>query len=127
MEISSGYLKQRNLEQELDYIIRFMAVHSTSATYMYGWGCEISIDDQWTTYPVEVRDIKVKVKASIDKQIFKYGESDLYISDSEEKFYFLLCHEGDVHFRSDDEALVAAVNESWRHKGYQTHKIKRQV
>lgn len=124
MEITSGILNRNKLREELTYIITFLKNHSSRANYMYGLACNVDIEEQWKHFPISIDDIDEKVSELIDKGIFNYCDSDLYISDGDNKFKFLLCHECDVHFESEDLVLVKLVRNDWEQKEYNVYEIK---
>jgi len=116
MEISSGILNENKLREELSYIITFFKKHSSKANYMYGMACNVDMEEQWKDIPININDINKKVSELNDKGIFKYCDSDLYISDGNDKFTFLLCHECDVYFESKDFELIKLVRKDWEQK-----------
>jgi hypothetical protein len=118
MEISTGPLTKEQFSAELPFIVDLMKAYAKSASYMYGWACNIPIDRQWQMHPVAIEAIAAKVEESLEAGIFSWGEADLYLYDGEERFHFLLCHEGDVHFTSADDGLVALVRAAWEARGY---------
>ena len=127
MEISSGYLNEEKLREELAYIIDFLRSHSSGAKYMYGWACNIDMDKQWKTIPIQIDDVEDKVSELIDSDVFNYCDSDLYIYDNNENYNFLLCHECDVHFQSPDKELVLKVKNAWEKKGYSVHEVEKRI
>jgi hypothetical protein len=124
MEIVTGLLSREQLQGELRDIREFFRNHAITASYMYGWGCDIEIDRQWQVNPVAIEAIVETVEEGLASGIFSWGKADLFLYDGEERFSFLLCHEGDVHFTSEDESLVALVRAAWEARGYQVYEAR---
>jgi len=51
-------------------------------------------------------------------EVVRWGASDVFVEDLADKFQFLLCHESDLHFKSEDQRLIRAVTAEWQEKGY---------
>lgn len=124
MEIVTGLLSREQLEEELSDIREFFRNHAVTASYMYGWGCDIDVDRQWQVKPMAIEAMVETVEESLASGIFSWGRGDLFLYDGEERFYFLLCHEGDVHFASQDEFLVALVRAAWETRGYKVYEAR---
>ena len=124
MEIVTGLLSREQLQEELAEIVEFFRNHAARASYMYGWGCNIDIDRQWQVYPIAIEAMAETVEESLRSGIFTWGGADLFFYDGEERFSFLFCHEGDVHFVSEEESLVAQVRLAWEARGYKVYEAR---
>ncbi len=124
MEIVTGLLNMNIMKAEIPYIVSLFEEHAESAEYCLGVGSRIDVYEQWKNHPVKNQDIQDTIDDLIHKKIFHYGDSDLYIYDIAGRFYFLLCHESDIHFCSDHQELVLSVMRAWESRGFNVHEIK---
>ena len=61
-----------------------------------------------------------RLESTVDEKVrlgvFRFGDSDLYLSG--QTFEVKICHEGDLHFKSDSQDLINAVRASWMTLGH---------
>jgi hypothetical protein len=124
MGIVTDPLSREQLQEELHNLVEFFRNHAETASYLHGWGCNIDIHRQWQLNPVAIGAIRETVEEALASGIFSWGKADLFFYDGDERFYFLLCHEGDVHFVSDDESLAALVRAAWEEHGYEVYEAR---
>ena len=76
---------------------------------MYGWDCDLPIDDLWQYQHLKVVDLPAFVASSIEGGIFKPGASDLIIESPDGSLSVRACHESDIHLVSSSESALAAL------------------
>ena len=86
---------------------------------MFGWGCNMGPDDLWLRTPIPLRSLASFVDEQSRLGVFQFGESDLHVSGGQ--FEFKICHEGDLHFKSDDARFIAEVAAWWKEFGQTIH------
>jgi len=83
----------------------------------YGWGCRLEIDDLWQGRPVPTTGLRAFIRESIERGVFPLGDGDLFIEAPSKLFRFQICHESDLHFRSEEPLLVDDVRSRWASAG----------
>jgi hypothetical protein len=73
----------------------------------YGFGCEIHPDLQFIPMRVGIGWFDRFLRDSVAQRIFLPGSSDMSIFEPEKRLIVDFCHEGDIHVRGSDSALVA--------------------
>lgn len=123
MEIITKTFDNAQLEKMITEVVAFLGQNKIEqAIVFYGWDCET--DNQYADIKVPVRDLEDFISKSQKDGIFKLGTADLYISDVQKTLEFLLCHESDVHFKSDNEDLIEGMRQTWIKKGYAPYDAK---
>jgi hypothetical protein len=89
----------------------------TSVRVMYGWACNLPIDELWKPRAIQLSALSDFIHNSERDGVFVVGESDLFIFDDQETTYFQLCHERDMHFVTADQRRLESVIESWKRSG----------
>jgi hypothetical protein len=119
VEITTGTLGEDQLEFELTWAHEFFrSQHVGDLKVMYGWACNLDIDEQYKWIPLSVNELPSFIRDSVHKGIYRIGRSDLWIVDAGSRFEFLFCHESDVHFKSESAEVLVQVREIWRTRGY---------
>jgi len=100
-------------EEVIAYLTALPAVLSglglTDCTVMYGWDCDLDIDDLWQDQVIKVTDFSSFLTASIERGIFRPGSSDLFITSLDGAVSIRACHESDVHLSSSSDLALAAL------------------
>ena len=94
----------------------FVAQQQKSFALTLGWGCQAEQDELWIPVEVPVEALESVVDEKVRLGVFRFGDSDLYLSG--QTFEFKICHEGDLHFKSDSQDLINAVRASWMTLGH---------
>ena len=76
---------------------------------MYGWDCDLPIDDLWQDQVLKVTDLPASVTSSMERGIFKPGASDLFIESHDGSLSVRACHESDIHLASSSESALIAL------------------
>ena len=119
MEIATQQLTLEQLRGELRRFSAWLGERGVpSANVLYGWGCEES-DIQYEAIPVATSDIEEYLERGRQAGFFNYGDADVLITADNSEF--CLCHEADVHFKSEDRDLVEAVKAQWLSAGWTVH------
>lgn len=117
MEIITKIFEDNHIKEMVTEVLNFLKENRVKKTIiMYGWECKT--DNQYADIEILFDDLEKTISRSQKDGVFKLGVADLYISDIEKTFEFLLCHESDIHFKSDNEELVEKVRQKWSDKGY---------
>lgn len=133
MEIVTEELNASRLESELPRVIEWLDRNGVHQLYVkFGVGSVVPPERLWTPIPVTVEDLNAFVRQAISEGSFAFGKTDLHIYDaatfvktSDRTFrteypalQFTFCHESDMHFRSENHALVEDVKREWLARGY---------
>jgi hypothetical protein len=112
-------ISPEQIRAEVDHICEILHQHCiTELILSYGWACHIDHDELWRNRPVATTDLPDFVDRAISAGIYIPGNSDLFISDSAQRFQFLLCHESDIHFKTESPRLFDSVRSEWLARGY---------
>ena len=123
MEISSGYLDKSAIQAELPEILEFLGRKSDRFELMHGAVSICDHDDVWKSHPAKLGEIPSIIENWIQDRIFEFGEWDLYLQDTDNKYRFLLCHETDIHFFSEDDKAIQEIKKVWESKGFKVYEI----
>ena len=106
--VSAGLTKNEILAYLGELPAIFAALGFIDCVAMYGWDCNLPIDDLWQAQIVPVPALAAFIASSIEAEIFTPGASDLLIDASDGSFSVRVCHESDVHLASASaEVLIA--------------------
>lgn len=112
-EIRCNQLTEEQLRTEIVFFAKLFLIHSkSSVTAMYGWDCDLEIDDLYQDIQIGGDEITEFVRRSEDDGIFRLGKSDLFFRSGDAEFEFVLCHESDIHFTAP-EVVVSTVRKHW--------------
>ena len=108
------YVSARLSQDEIIAYLRvlpsiFSEIGLVECKVMYGWQCELPIDDLWQEQLLKVTEIPTFVSSSMERRIFKPGSSDLFVESSDGSLSVQLCHESDIHLTSSSESSLAAL------------------
>jgi len=116
-EIVVTGIREIGIERIFGGIVDFASARSVNTVeVMFGWGCNLGPDDLWVRIPVPLVSLTSLVEEKSRLGIFQFGESDLYVSTGQ--FEFKICHEGDLHFKSEDGRLIVEVANLWKEFGH---------
>ncbi|MEM7343214.1 MAG: hypothetical protein AAF485_03145 [Chloroflexota bacterium] len=119
MEIKTVILSKSQFELIIQDILIFLnEKRIKSVTTIYGWACNVEIDDLYQDIPISTDNLKQFLIENIENGVYEVGESDLFIENKETDVQFLLCHESDIHFTTKNMQLLQEVRDSWKRKGY---------
>lgn len=88
-------------------------------TVEFGWGSNLPIERLWQPSDLTAGSLEDFVQQSEREGIYQLGRGDLVISDVQTGMTFIVCHESDLHFISDDEAMLDRVSTLWRAAGFE--------
>lgn len=78
---------------------------------MHGWGSDLPIDALWKPVAIRVQEIAAFVESASACRDFLAGNSDLYFEVTVPSAEFLICHESDIHLKTEDRELMGAFRE----------------
>lgn len=78
---------------------------------------------QWTPIQVAVSTLVEFVDKVSSQSGFRLGDDDLFFETIDRRVTFQLCHEGDVHFQSDDSEQLLEVRQAWRKLGLSVYQV----
>lgn len=107
------------IRAELPQMIMWLrAWGQTDLDVMFGVGYR-DHDKAWASSFLRLDELDEFPRRNEVEHLFGYGDTDLFISfGPEKKNYFLLCHESDIHFRSEQADLLRIVKHHWIGKGW---------
>jgi len=110
MDYVSAHLSR---DEVVDYLATLPSVLAemgfAECNVMYGWDCDLPIDDLWQDRIIKVSELHSFVALSIERGIFRPGASDLFVSSLDGALSIRACHESDIHLGSTSEATLAAL------------------
>lgn len=117
MEIITKQIDKDGYAKILEYIFKFFKTKSLNEVVVsYGWDC--NTEDLYVDKPLKIDELNDYIDYSVNKKIFKLGESDFYISSENKDFEFMLCHESDVHFSAKNIDFLNEVKKNWKKIGF---------
>ena len=119
MRISTEALTVPQLELEISLICGFFRERELEdLTVMYGWSCKVEPEEGlWQYVAVSAGELPSYIQASRDRGIFVLGDSDLHIMARQNDVEFVIGHEADLSFFSNNAAIVNEVRSSWISRG----------
>ena len=107
-----------DLADQLDVICEFCSEFAPESTVaLYGWGCRLETPELWREMPTPTSALRGFIRASVERGVYELGESDLFLQDEAKSFEFLLCHESDLHFKTEVEEWLQRVESRWQAAG----------
>jgi len=85
---------------------------------MYGWACKLDIDELWKDIPIAIDGLGQFIQQSIERGGYNPARSDLFIQTEDGVVQFLLCHESDIHLKTESSELLQEVKPHWVSQGY---------
>ena len=124
MEVRTEILSRAALEQHVG-VVQQLCVEFAAATVdvTYGWACNLAIDDLYQDHRMSTSELLPFIARSVTDNIFRLGDSDMYIKDAGGVFEFTICHESDIHFESNDPSLVSRVTTLWSEHGLRSYEV----
>jgi hypothetical protein len=119
MELASGILTRGQIITELQGTPELLASYGYAQVIVYfGFGSCGNIDELWKEIQIEAEGLLQFAENGERRGLFEPGRSDLYIEAKDGSLLLQFCHDSDIHFRSENEALAAALESRWREKGF---------
>jgi hypothetical protein len=119
MEIVSKELTAAQLLAEIPAIVEaFRHMGLEELTVVFGWASGCETDRWWQPRFVTSAGLESFIRQHVEERIFLPGNSDLHICDRANIVEFLLCHESDIHLRTEDAATAVTIGQAWDRKGY---------
>ena len=119
MEIVSKELSAAQILAEIPEIVHaFRRMGLEELTVVFGWASGQEIDRWWHPHFMTLDNLESFVRQHVEDGVFLPGESDLHICDRANAVEFLLCHESDIHLRTEDAATAVTIGQAWDRKGY---------
>jgi hypothetical protein len=119
MEIVTRRLNAAQLLAEIPEIVEMFRLNGLEhLTVEFGWGSGQAIDQCWYPHLVSLVDLESFIQRRLNEDVFLPGQSDLFIRDSTNVVEFLLCHESDIHLRTENAAIAKMIEQAWDRKGY---------
>lgn len=119
MEIVTKELSAAQILGEIPAIVRaFRRMGLGELTVVFGWASGCEVDRWWQPHFVTLAGLESFVRQHVEEGVFLPGESDLHICDRANTVEFLLCHESDIHLRTENAAIAETIEQAWDRKGY---------
>ena len=118
MKVISEKINIDQFHAEVNFIISFLEENDVAIVKVaWGYSCDLNVDEMWDYEDIRVEHLKKFINNGIDSGIYSPNESDFFIEDLDSLFEFKMCHESDVHFKSEDKNLHFKVKSHWADKG----------
>lgn len=122
MELTTGYIKSEQVQNELDTILDILWKKSVSqVTVSFGFDCGVDIDELYVENSVATDELKVFLEQSVAEDKYTFGSNDLYIKAAEINVEFLLCHESDVHLYTENADIFDLIKTKWLEENYEVY------
>ena len=118
MEIACEKLERSRLATEIGEVVKAIQQRTTGdLSVMYGFACTNDEKNQWTWIRVSVAGLSEFLADSSRKGIYEQGCADLYISVPSLAVDITLCHESDIHIKSEVNELLDFFRFRWLCQG----------
>jgi hypothetical protein len=125
MEVLTQIITNEALQTELEFVLGFFKSQSkTNTCAMLGVGCNIPGDKMFEEIMMSKNQLRKFVEDKIAQYVFHLGDDDLILYDKLLDAEFTFCHEHDLHFKSNDHALVESMLARWSTMGYNHYEVK---
>ncbi len=91
----------------------------------YGFGCDCPDEQLYQDVPMTLDRLLPFIAESESADFYRVGKDNLHVKTSTGQAEFLFCHESDIHFITEDSALLERLRDAWLGEGYQGMHMKR--
>ena len=124
MELTSGILTVDQVKAELEAFPDILSRHGVQQLVAFiGIGSSATIDEMWKPHELETAQLSEFAQRSTARDLFRPGESDLFVETKDQSTKLLFCHESDIHVETTNASLVEEVTERWKRQGFLMHQI----
>jgi hypothetical protein len=126
MEITSGTLSRDEGLQGIWQAVEFLrSIGVDEILVAYGWDCDCPDEQRFQDVVIPLNQFKAFIEESEGADYYHVGENDLHVKDPAGRCAFLFCHEADIHFITEDEALFGRLRANWLANEYSDMHEKR--
>lgn len=122
------YTKQINRESILKTIKETIPIvrkfWGKQVVVCHGGVSQVNDDDQMKNEIIEIEDLMQKIEIEETTKPFIVGEWDFFIINLDESEIIQLCHESDVHFKSNNEEMLKEIQAKLTEISIEYHEIK---
>ena len=124
IELRTGLLTLPQLQEEVNAIIEFLqSKNKRHLLVSYGWDCDLEPEQLYQESPVPPSDLQTFLAESEDDGIFMLGKNDLHIESADRSIEFTLCHESDIHMKTEDKGFAHEIQAYWATKDYPLYEV----
>lgn len=125
MELTTGFLSREEYLQAIDGIIDFMAAAGVRTIFVaYGFGCDCPEEEMYQDTMISLNRLLPFIDQAEALDYYRVGQDNLHVKDESGRIEFLLCHESDIHFISEDKDLMNWMKARWIEAGYEVQFVK---
>jgi hypothetical protein len=109
--------KIRFAEELREIMVAIEEQSKCDISVMYGFGCTNAEKNQWGWIHMPATGLPAFITASVEKGIYEQGGADLYIEVPSLAVEVTLCHECDIHIKSEPNDFLEHFRLRWLLQG----------
>jgi len=126
VELTSGILSRTDYIRATERVIEFLRCAGVSDVLVaYGFGCDCPDEQLYQDVPMPLDRLLPFMAEGERLDYYRIGKDNLHVKDGTVPVEFLLCHESDIHFISEDAELVERLKGIWLAAGFTGMYLKR--
>jgi prepilin-type processing-associated H-X9-DG protein len=126
VELTTGILSRADYIHATERVVEFLRSAGVSEVLVaYGFGCDCLDDDLYQDVPMPLDRLLPFMAEGERLDYYRVSKDNLHVKDSTGRIEFLLCHESDIHFISEDAELVDRLKGMWLAAGFTGMHLKR--
>jgi hypothetical protein len=124
VELTSGILSRADYLRAVAVVVEVLRSAGMSEVLVaYGFGCDCPDEQLYQDVPAPRLLPFMAEGERLD--YYRIGKDNLHVKDGTGRCEFLLCHESDIHFISEDAELVERLKGIWLAAGFTGMYLKR--
>jgi hypothetical protein len=111
-------MSESEVEAEIPFVCALFADGGAAhVSVMFGVACKVDHDQLWSPFDIGTPILVEWIERMIRDGVYRPADSDLYI-DEGERLSIRLCHEADIHVRTQSASIVKTCASRWLEKRY---------
>ena len=119
IEIVTETIKADQIKGEIPIITDLLAKHGCSLVHVtFGRACNLEHDNLYKQILINVKSLQSFIEGSVNQNIYRYGESDLWINSIDQSAIFQLSHDSRIYLITNDKTFLQNIRSTWISKGF---------
>lgn len=119
VELTTGILSRAEYLRATEVAVEFLRSASVAEVLVaYGFSCDCPDEQLYQDVPLPLDRLLSFMAEGERLDYYRIGRDNLHVKDGTGRTEFLLCHESDIHFISEDAELVERLKGLWLATGF---------
>jgi hypothetical protein len=126
VELTTGTLSRADYLRAVERVVELLRSAGVAEVLVaYGFGCDCPDEQLYQDVPMPLDRLLPFMAEGERLDYYRIGKDNLHVKDGTGRIEFLLCHESDIHFISEEAELVERVKGLWLAAGFTGMYLKR--